>query len=116
MQEPVAYLYLEGVEHIDQATPLVNKKVYIDKKHKPKESKAFKIKDLVGYFVEDTHLGELAIITGIEEMPQQTMASMIYQNKEVLFPINDQFVKQIDQAAKKIIVELPDGLLAIYLS
>jgi 16S rRNA processing protein RimM len=49
-------------------------------------------------------------------MPQQTMASMVYQNKEVLFPINDQFVKSIDQAAKKILVELPDGLLAIYLS
>ena len=57
-----------------------------------------------------------AIINGIEEMPQQTMASMVYQNKEVLFPINDQFVKSIDQAAKKILVELPDGLLAIYLS
>ena len=116
MQEPVAYLYLEGVEHIDQATPLVNKKVYIYKKNKPKESKAFKVKDLVGYFVEDTQLGELAIINSIEEMPQQTMASMVYQNKEVLFPINEQFVKSIDQAAKKIMVELPDGLLAIYLS
>ena len=70
----------------------------------------------MGYFVEDTQLGELAIINSIEEMPQQTMASMVYQNKEVLFPINDQFVKSIDQEAKKILVELPDGLLAIYLS
>ncbi len=115
IQKNVAYLYLETVDHIDKASPLVNKKVLIYKKQKPKESKAFKVEDLKGYLVVDESLGELSIIDSIEQMPQQTMATMQYQNKEVLFPINVQFVKQIDKVSKTLHVNLPEGLLDIYL-
>jgi len=41
---------------------------------------------------------------------------MMYQNKEVLFPLNDQFVTSIDKKSKIIHVDLPEGLLDIYLS
>jgi 16S rRNA processing protein RimM len=35
--------------------------------------------------------------------------------KEVLIPLNESTLKKIDHAKKQVVVELPEGLLEIYL-
>jgi len=35
--------------------------------------------------------------------------------KEVLIPINESFLKKIDHKKKEVIVELPEGLIDVYL-
>ena len=39
---------------------------------------------------------------------------MIYRDQEVLVPVNDDIIKGVDHNKKIIDVELPDGLLDIY--
>ncbi len=112
----IVYIYVEDIDHIDKAKSLVGKAAYVHKKNKPKNTNEDSHKALIGFTVIDEQLGELGVINAIQELPSQLIANMMYQNKEVLFPLNEQFVTAIDKKSKKIHVDLPEGLLDIYLS
>lgn len=112
-----AYLYVEDVDTIDKATPLVKKDVYLPNKLKPKKKKAeFTLKDLLGFIAIDENEGELGEIIEINEYPQQLIAIVNYQDSEVLFPLNEEIIKGIDVNQNILYVDLPEGLLDIYLS
>lgn len=115
IQKNVAYLFFEDINHIDQATSLIKKSVFITKKQKPAASKKFKHESLIGYYVEDERDGRLGSIEKTLQMPQQILISMRYKEKEVLFPFVEGIVKRIDKKNKILEVNLPEGLLAIYI-
>lgn len=116
LQKNIMYVYLEGIDHIDKANSYVGKGAYVLTKNKPKNTNDNSHKSLIGFTVVDEQLGELGQINSIQELPSQLIANMVYQNKEVLFPLNDQFVTSINKKNKIINVDLPDGLIDLYLS
>jgi len=115
-QKNMAFIYLEDIDHIDKATPLAKKDVYLPNKLKPKKDKnAFGLKDLMGFTAVDVNEGELGEIIELQELPQQLIATVHYKDKEVLFPLNQSVIKAIDVVKGIVTVDLPDGLLDIYL-
>ena len=72
-------------------------------------------KDLVDFHVTDIALGELGNILEVLEYPMQMIARCSVNGKEVLFPLNDEIVLEIHDKERKIVVDLPDGLLDVYL-
>ena len=115
-QKGIAYIYVEDIDTIEKATPLVKKDAYLPNKLKPKKKKSdFTLKDLVGFTAIDENEGELGKITSIAEYPQQLMAHLLYKNCEVLFPLNEAIIKGIDVVKEMVLVDLPEGLLDIYL-
>jgi 16S rRNA processing protein RimM len=115
-QNNLAYLYLEDVDTIEKAAPLVKKDIYLPNKLKPKKKKKeFTLKDLVGFTAVDENEGELGVITEIHEFPQQLIAAVTYKGSEVLFPLNEDVIVGIDAVRDILTVDLPDGLLDIYL-
>lgn len=117
LQKNQAYLQLEDVDTVEKATMLVKKDIYLPNKLKPKRSKEeFTLKDLKGFIAIDETHGELGEITDIMEYPQQLIAAVQYQGKEVLFPLNTDVIKGIDVEGGELYVDLPEGLLDIYLS
>jgi 16S rRNA processing protein RimM len=112
----VAYLYLEDIDTIEKASSLVKKHIYLPNKLKPKKRKVeFTLKDLLGFTAIDENEGELGKITAIHEYPQQLIAHVTYKGCEVLFPLNEEIIKGIDVVKSLVMVDLPDGLLDIYL-
>ena len=115
-QKNTAYLYLEDIDTIEKATPLAKKDVYLPNKQKPKKKAAeFTLKDLLGFTAIDENEGELGKISAINEFPQQLIAAVNYKNCEVLFPLNEEIIKGIDVVKSMVFVDLPEGLLDIYL-
>jgi len=115
-QKNTAWLFLEDVDTIEKASKLVKKDVYLSNKLKPKKKKnEFTLKDLKGFIAIDEHEGELGEILEIQELPQQFIATINYQNREVLFPLNETIIKGIDLEGGEVYVDLPEGLLDIYL-
>lgn len=111
-----AILLLEDVDTIEKASALTKKDLYLPEKLKPKKKKSdFTLADLKGFVAIDENHGELGEITEVLTYPQQTLASVAYQNKEVLFPLNEVIIKGIDAKAGELYVALPEGLLDIYL-
>ena len=62
----------------------------------------------------DEQLGELGTIREIYEMPYQDLMAMDYQGVEVLIPVQDELILRADKAARKLYVNLPEGLVDIY--
>lgn len=116
LQKNAAYLVLEDVDTIEKASLLTKKNIYLSNKLKPKQKKAeFTLLDLVGFTAVDVDEGELGEITDVQEYPKQFIASVNYKNCEVLFPLNEDIIKSIDVVKEIILVNLPEGLLDIYL-
>jgi 16S rRNA processing protein RimM len=68
---------------------------------------------LKGYKMMDDLLGELGDIQSVEAYPQQEIAIVNYQNKEVLIPLNEFVISDIDNDNQIVNVSLPEGLLDI---
>lgn len=116
LQKNAAYLVLEDVDSIEKASTLVKKHIYLPNKLKPKPQKGeFTLMDLVGFTAIDEDEGELGKITDVHEYPKQFIATVTYKNCEVLFPLNEDIIKSIDVTREIVLVNLPDGLLDIYL-
>jgi 16S rRNA processing protein RimM len=115
-QNSTAYLFLEDVDTIEKASRLVKKDIYLPNKLKPKKKKGdFTLMDLKGFTAIDEDEGELGEITEIQELPQQFIATVTYKNCEVLFPLNEEIIKSIDVVKGIVLIDLPEGLLDIYL-
>lgn len=110
-----AYLNLEDVDHIDKAQPLVRKKIYLPNDKMPeRDPDDFRYTDLIGYLVIDEVHGELGEITHVQEMPQQFVATVDFNGKELMFPLNDDLMLGIDSEDQVLEVDLPEGLVELY--
>ncbi len=110
-----AYVFLEDVDHIDQAQPLVHKQVYLPESKRPeRHPDDFRITDLKGFTVHDQLHGELGEIIEIHEYPQQYIAVVPYRFNELMFPLNDEIIRAIDREKQLLEVALPDGLIDVY--
>lgn len=111
------YFFLEDVKQVEEAQKLTKKQVYLPLDKMPqREDDEFYFTDLKGYLAIDEHQGELGIIKEVVEFPQQFVAFIDYQEKEILFPLNEDFIVEIDEENKELILNLPDGLLEVYLN
>ena len=105
----------DEVESLEVAREILNKPVFIEteifKKLKPKNV----TEDFIGFWIIDKKLGKLGKVEDLFETPAQVLASVIYQEKEILIPLIEQTILSINVAKKEIMVELPDGLVEVYL-
>ncbi len=110
-----AYLNLEDVDHIDKAQPLVKKKAYLSLDKMPeRDPDDFRYTDLIGFLVIDEEEGEIGVITHVQELPQQFIATVDFNGQELLFPLNDDLILGIDAEEEIIEVDLPEGLVDLY--
>ena len=65
--------------------------------------------------MEDTEKGMLGLVKEVFEAGHQDLIGMEYKGKEVLIPINDDVILNVDRDNALIKVSLPDGLLELYL-
>lgn len=66
---------------------------------------------ITDYLLVDETVGEIGRIEAVIDMPQQEMAVIHYQGREVLVPLNEQFIRSVDHKGKKVSADLPEGLL-----
>lgn len=110
-----AYLFLEDINHIDKASPLVRKKAYLPISKLPqREPDDFRFTDLKGFDVIDRTWGRLGEIAEVYEYPQHYVAAVHYKGKELLFPLNDELMVSVDVENNRLEVDLPEGLVDLY--
>ena len=116
LQKNAAYLYLEDIDTIEKAALLTKKDIYLPNKLKPKKKKTeFTLLDLQGFTAIDEDEGELGIILAVHEYPKQFIAEVRYKGKEILFPLTEGIITGIDVVKEIVTVNLPEGLLDVYL-
>ena len=109
-------LKLRGINRIEEAEPLRGSQLHLPLAALPElEKDQFYFHDVIGFTVVDESMGKLGTVENFYELPQQDMLAMSYQGQEVLIPVVDELISHADHAKKEIYVNLPDGLLDVYL-
>jgi 16S rRNA processing protein RimM len=107
-------LKLEGIDSIDAAEGFVGKEVLIQPDRLEWEEETG-LNALIGYSVHDLNLGDIGTVTGVMELPQQSILEILHKGKEVLIPAVEGIIQGIDPKKKQIVVETPEGLVDLYL-
>jgi 16S rRNA processing protein RimM len=105
---------LDIIDSPQLASQLSGKKIYVtqDQISEAMTVSVSKFGDIEGYMVYDdeTALGK---VEEVIEYPSQLMLKINYNNNEKLLPLVDEFLINIDQKKKIIVLHLPEGLLEL---
>jgi 16S rRNA processing protein RimM len=116
VQGKKAILTIEDVKSLKAAEPLYDKELYLPLTLLPeKDDSIFLYSDLIGYTVSDKTLGMLGKITDVYSLPGQEVLAMDYKEKEILIPASEELITKLEKKKKIVHIEIPDGLLEIYL-
>lgn len=109
------YLKLEGVNTRETAMTLSQKQIWLPETDFKKFAAKTAPASLLGYTIinGDESLGE---ILELVEQPHQLLCRLEIKGKEVLIPLHEKSLIKVDHKKKQVIVELPEGLLDIYLN
>ena len=109
-------LKLRGIDRIEEAEPLRHASLHLPLQELPKlQADQFYFHDVIGFAVVDAAAGELGTVENFFELPQQDVLAMRYQGQEVLIPVAGDIVSHADHNARTVFVNLPEGLLDVYL-
>lgn len=114
-KEGETLILLEGISTPEKARLLVRKKVWLPETDVKKIAEASSPISWLGYMVFDgkKQLGE---VLEVIEQPAQILLRLEINKKEVLVPLNESSLEKIDIKKQQIKVNLPEGLLDIYLT
>ncbi|HEY2722391.1 MAG TPA: ribosome maturation factor RimM [Chitinophagaceae bacterium] len=112
-QEEV-FVKFEGVFTREHALKLTQKEAWLIESDLKKFSAKSSPINLLGYTIMDGQQ-PIGMIEEIIEQVHQLLCKIQINEKEVLIPLNEDTLKKIDHKAKKVIVQLPEGLLEIYM-
>ena len=106
----------EDIDDLPSAERLLKADLYLPVESLPKLGEGqFYYHEVLGYRVLDKSLGEIGAIDQVYEFPTQDLIGVTHKEKEVLIPINDQIIIAVNHELKQMQVDLPDGLLDVYL-
>ncbi|WP_066630027.1 ribosome maturation factor RimM [Labilibacter marinus] len=69
----------------------------------------------VGFKVTDATKGDIGEIVEVQEITNNPLFVIKHEGQEILMPINPDFITSVEEAGKKIEVNLPEGLIDLYL-
>ncbi|WP_162126537.1 ribosome maturation factor RimM [Flavobacterium phycosphaerae] len=106
----------EDVDSEDEADKLIGCDIYLPLSMLPKlEGNKFYFHEVVGFEVEDKRLGVVGVIQSINDTSAQPLFEVLNGEVEILIPMIDHFLVEIDRKNKKVVMDLPEGLIEMYL-
>ncbi|MCH7525363.1 MAG: 16S rRNA processing protein RimM [Bacteroidetes bacterium] len=106
----------EEISTEEDANALLKSDVYLPLELLPKlEGNKFYFHEVIGFIVKDVNFGNVGIIKGINDTTSQALFEIDRDGVEILIPINDEFIKEVNRETKTIIVETPEGLIELYI-
>ncbi len=115
-KEKAAILHLEGIENMTTAENYLKYRIFLPLEMLPRlRGKKFYFHEIIGFQVCDKKLGHLGPVTTVFDRADQPVIEFLYQEHKVLFPVHDKLIVKIDREAREFHVNMPEGLLDIYL-
>lgn len=108
---------IEDVNSIEEAKPYIGKEVYLPLNTLPELSgKEFYFHEVKGFDVIDLNYGEVGKVQKVMEHPKQAILEIVNSDgKEILVPINDDIIQEIDRSKGLLKILTPEGLIELYL-
>lgn len=111
------FVSIQDIHTVEAAAALTGKSVYLPLELLPKLSgKQFYYHEVKGFVVIDEEKGELGPINDVLEYPTQAILQVFKDKKEILIPILEHVIQNVDRKAKKLYIKAPEGLIDMYLN
>lgn len=111
-----AIVTFEDVDTIEKAQALVGSSLFLSLDELQElGDEEFYYHEIKGYTVMDQTKGVLGVVREVYALNGQDLIAMDFQGVEVLIPTAADIVLKADKQDKKLFVNLPEGLLEVYL-
>lgn len=111
-----AIVKFEDIDTFEKAEALINIQAFLPLDELPiLGDNQFYYHEIIDYQVVDKNLGELGKVLTVHSMQAQDLMVMEYKGKEVLIPVIPEIVLNAEKEAKILNVNLPEGLLEVYM-
>ncbi|MBR2050956.1 MAG: 16S rRNA processing protein RimM [Bacteroidales bacterium] len=111
-----SFVLFQDLKTLEAANQLVGISAYLPLDLLPeKDGNDFYSHEVVDFLVIDEEKGELGKVQEIIEYPTQSLIQIVINGKEVLIPIHDDIIQDVNREEKKIYIKAPNGLIDMYL-
>ncbi len=80
----------------------------------PLKGDQFYFHEVIGFKVLDSRHGDIGILVNILPLPHQSLLQITKGKREILIPLVDEIIQQVDRNTKTIFITAPEGLIEIY--
>ncbi|MDE6516158.1 MAG: ribosome maturation factor RimM [Bacteroidales bacterium] len=117
MRDRDAVWRFEGVD-TEEAARLVGCELYLPLSALPPlTGNRFYFHEVVGFTVEDREAGEIGTLTRVYDNGPQPILSIEHPGgKEIMVPLIDAFLLEVDRAYRRLKIAAPEGLIDFYLA
>ena len=106
----------EDMESEDDADRIMGCAIYLPIKMLPKlTGNKFYYHEVIGFEIEDKRIGVFGKIVSINDSTAQPLFEVLNGDIKILVPMIDHFLVKIDRDNKKVVMDLPEGLVEMYL-
>lgn len=107
---------LDDVNSEEDADRLLKSEVYLPLSALPKlEGNKFYYHEIIGFKLIDENFGEVGEIISVNDSTAQHLFVVKHNEKEVLIPMHDEIIQNVDRLKKEIFAKTPNGLIELYL-
>ncbi len=112
----LAIVKLEDIEELEHARYFVKKEIYLPVEKPGNLSGAdFYFHEVIGFKVMDKIQGEIGKVEDILDKPEQSLIMIMKGEKEILVPLTDEMIMEVDRENKTLYLNTPPGLIDLYL-
>lgn len=112
-----AIIKFEGVESEEEAARMVKNELWLPVAVLPKlKGNKFYYHEVKGFAVIDARHGPVGTISEILEYPNNTLLQLDFNGREILVPILEEVILDVDRSKKEMHIKAPTGLIDIYLT
>lgn len=106
----------EDIDAEEDAEDMIGAEVYLPLTMLPELSEdKFYFHEIIGFDVIDTEYGNIGKLVSINDSTAQALFEIEKDGKQILIPMNDEFIEKVDKKNKEIKVITPEGLIDLYL-
>lgn len=111
-----AVLRFQDVDSLQDAEIFAGIEMYLPANTLPKlTGNRFYFHEIKGFRVTDSQHGDIGVIEDVLELPHQSLFQVRFGEKEILIPVVDEIILNVDRDQRMLTIEAPEGLIEIYL-
>jgi len=100
----------------EEAEKLINKHLYLPLETLPElEGNDFYYHEIAGFKIIDENHGEIGVLQSVNDSGIQPLFEIKISDREILIPVVDEWIKEVNRKEKFIKIETPEGLVDLYL-
>ena len=109
-------LKFEDINCETEADKLIKKNIYLPLHLLPKlKGNSFYFHEILGFKIVDLKYGLVGEVKSVNDSSPQALFEIDRNGKEILIPVNDEFIKNVNRETKTINVLTPPGLIDLFI-